>query len=200
VAESARVRMFVDFWNFQINWNQYHQRKGTASRPVPIPWKDLAGVIITEIAKGSAMRFTGAHVYASIDASSQRDKKLSSWFHHVLASYTGYTVDVRERKPRKTIYCQEENCKAAITTCPKCSAQLKGTVEKGVDAAVITDLIALGFDDNYDVAVLISGDADYAPAVRYIQRKTDKQVVQAFFKDHGDELRNSCWDHVFLMI
>jgi hypothetical protein len=47
------------------------------------------------------------------------------------------------------------------------------------------------------VAVLISGDADHAPAVRYIQKKTDKQVVQAFFKDHGDELRNSCWDHVF---
>jgi len=44
---------------------------------------------------------------------------------------------------------------------------------------------------------LVSGDADYAPAVEYIQKKTDKQIVQAFFKSHGDELRNKCWDHLF---
>jgi uncharacterized LabA/DUF88 family protein len=67
-----------------------------------------------------------------------------------------------------------------------------------VDAAIITDLLTLAFDDNYDLAILISGDADHAPAVQYIQKKTDKQVIQAFFKDHGDELRNACWDHIFL--
>lgn len=70
-------------------------------------------------------------------------------------------------------------------------------VEKGVDAVIITDLISMAFDDNYDLGILISGDADHAPAVQYIQRKTDKQIVQAFFKAHGDELRNKCWDHVF---
>ena len=75
---------------------------------------------------------------------------------------------------------------------------LKGTVEKGIDAAIITDLLTFAFDDTYDIGILISGDADFAPAVRYIQKKTDKQIVQAFFKDHGDELRNSCWDHIFL--
>jgi hypothetical protein len=195
---TRRVRIFVDFWNFQINWNAYQGKAGaTPASPVPIPWKDLAGVLVAEIAKGQPLRFTGAHVYASVDPTSPKDKKLNSWLHHGLTSFTGYSVDVRERKPRKTIYCQEENCKAAITTCPACKQRLKGTVEKGVDAAIITDLIAFAFDDNYDIAVLISGDADHAPAVKYIQRKTDKQVIQAFFRDHGDELRNACWDHVF---
>ena len=84
-----------------------------------------------------------------------------------------------------------------ITACPTCNSPLKGTVEKGVDAAIITDLLSLAFDDNYDTAVLISGDADYAPAVEYIQKKTDKQIVQAYFKEHGDELRTKCWDHIF---
>ncbi len=93
--------------------------------------------------------------------------------------------------------CQEEECKAEITDCPACKKPLKGTVEKGIDAAIITDLIAFAFDDNYDIAVLISGDADFAPAVRYIQKKTDKQIVQAFFRAHGDELRTACWDHLF---
>jgi len=188
--------MFVDFWNFQLNWNLYHTKHG-ATTPVPIPWKDLAGVLTAEAAQGRPLRYTGAHVYASIDPSSPKDKRLNSWLHHTLTSFTGYSVDVRERKPRKTIYCQEENCKTPITTCPACRQKLRGTVEKGVDAAVITDLITFAFDDNYDVAILVSGDADYAPAVKYIQRKTDKQVIQAFFRDHGDELRNACWTHVF---
>ena len=55
----------------------------------------------------------------------------------------------------------------------------------------------MAFDDNYDIAVLVSGDADYAPAVEYIQKKTDKQIVQAFFKAHGDQLRTACWSHIF---
>lgn len=55
----------------------------------------------------------------------------------------------------------------------------------------------MAFDDNYDLAVLVSGDADDAPAVQYIQKKTDKQIVQAFFKAHGDQLRTACWDHIF---
>jgi uncharacterized LabA/DUF88 family protein len=45
--------------------------------------------------------------------------------------------------------------------------------------------------------VLVSGDADIVPAVQYIQKKTDKQIVQAYFRSHGDALRNACWDHIF---
>lgn len=25
---AMRVRIFIDFWNFQLSWNEYHQRKG----------------------------------------------------------------------------------------------------------------------------------------------------------------------------
>jgi uncharacterized LabA/DUF88 family protein len=187
--------MFVDFWNFQINWNDYHTRRGAGR--MTIPWSDLPAVLTTEISHGQAMKFAGAHVYASINSSSPKDMKLSGWLHHTLASYTGYSVDVRERKPRRTIRCQEEKCKAPVEKCPSCGTPLRGTVEKGIDAAVITDLISMAFDDNYDIGLLLSGDADYAPAVKYIQRKTDKQVIQVFFKAHGDELRNACWDHIF---
>ena len=84
-----------------------------------------------------------------------------------------------------------------ITSCPKCDKELRITVEKGIDAAIITDLISMAFDGNYDMAILVSGDADYAPAVQYIQKKTDRQIVQAFFKQHGDQLRTACWDHIF---
>ena len=197
MAEKVRVRLFVDFWNFQLNWNDYHASKG-ASAPVPIPWKDvLSSVLITEASKGQSAKFAGIHVYASVDPFNPKDKRLNSWLHHVLASFTGYSIDVKERKPRRPIRCQNENCKEPIATCPACKGRLRGTVEKGVDAAIITDLLSMAFDDNYDLGVLVSGDADYAPAVGYIQKKTDKQIMQAFFKAHGDQLRNACWDHLF---
>jgi len=197
MAEKAnRVRMFVDFWNFQLNWNEYFLSTATG-KVIYIPWRHLPGVLISELSKGESAKFAGAHVYASIDPTNPKDRKLNQWLHHTLASYTGYSIDVRERKPRKAIRCQEENCKAIIDTCPTCRKHLRGTVEKGVDAAIITDLISMAFDDNYDIGILISGDADHAPAVQYIQKKTDKQIVQAFFKAHGDKLRNACWDHLF---
>jgi len=196
MAEKARVRIFVDFWNFQLGWNKLHENAGTGT--FQIPWKDLAAVLTAEVSKGQPAKFTGAHVYASVNAASQKDRKLNGWLHHTLASFPGFAVDVRERKLRnKPVRCQVETCKTSITNCPTCKAPLQAAGEKGVDAAIITDLLTLAFDDNYDIAILISGDADHAPAVKYIQKKTDKQVVQAFFKSHGDELRNACWDHIF---
>jgi len=197
MVDKTRVRIFVDFWNFQIGWNECHSGRG-ASGIVTIPWKDtLPNVLAAEAAKGQLFKFAGAHIYASIDPANPKDRKLKTWLHHTLASFPGYSIDVKERKPRKQIRCQEETCKTVIDTCPACKSKLRGTVEKGVDAAIITDLISMAFDDNYDIAVLISGDADHAPAVQYIQKKTDKQVVQAYFKDHGDALRTACWDHIF---
>jgi len=189
-----RVRVFIDFWNFQLGWNDANR----GHNEVPIPWRDLPQILTTEATKGQSAKFGGAHVYASVNEASPKDRGLNNWLHHTLASYPGYTVDVRKRKPRnRAVRCQEEHCKASISNCPSCSAPLRSAGEKGVDAAIITDLIASAFDDNYDTAVLISGDADLAPAVQYIQKKTDKQIVQAYFRSHGDVLRNACWDHIF---
>jgi len=193
--QKIRVRIFIDFWNFQIGWNDLHSNKEGI---IPIPWKDtLPNVLTAAAAKGQPVKFAGAHVYASVDLARPKDRKLSSWLHHGLASFAGYTIEVKERKPRAAIKCPDENCRALISNCTSCQKPLRLTVEKGIDAAIITDLISFAFDDNYDIAVLISGDADYAPAVRYIQKKSDKQIVQAFFKAHGDELRTACWDHMF---
>lgn len=196
MADMARVRIFIDFWNFQIQWNASHAKAGTSGL-IQIPWKELPSILTTEAAKGMPSKFAGAHVYASIDPENSNDKNLSRWLHHGLASYTGYRVEVKNRKVKSAVKCQDEACRAEIIKCPKCSKPLRATGEKGIDAAIITDLLSMAFDGNYDIGVLVSGDADYAPAVEYIQKKTDKQIVQAFFKSHGDQLRTACWDHLF---
>jgi uncharacterized LabA/DUF88 family protein len=55
---------------------------------------------------------------------------------------------------------------------------------KGVDIALATDVLTNAFLNNYDIAVLIAGDGDYAPMVREVKR-LGKEVYVAFFKNTG---------------
>jgi len=52
-------------------------------------------------------------------------------------------------------------------------AQIKG--EKGVDAGIAVDMLAML--ESYDVAVLVSGDADFIPVVKHLKERL-KQVYQ----------------------
>lgn len=42
--------------------------------------------------------------------------------------------------------------------------------EKGVDVKIATDMVALAYAGEYDVAVLVSGDGDLAPGVHEVRR------------------------------
>jgi uncharacterized LabA/DUF88 family protein len=59
-----------------------------------------------------------------------------------------------------------------------------GHIEKGVDIQLATELIAQGFNGSYDVAVLVSGDADYTRAIRYVQDQ-GKVVIGATFESNA---------------
>lgn len=56
------------------------------------------------------------------------------------------------------------------------------THEKGVDSIVTTTLLVGALQDTYDVAILFSGDGDYAPVVDEV-RAAGKKVYVAFFRD-----------------
>lgn len=56
------------------------------------------------------------------------------------------------------------------------------THEKGVDTHVTTSLLSGALTDLYDVAILISSDGDYAPAIDAV-REAGKRVYVAFFKE-----------------
>jgi len=57
--------------------------------------------------------------------------------------------------------------------------------EKAVDVKLATDLIMLS--DIYDIAVIVSGDQDYVPAVQAI-KDWGKKVVNVAFKTRGGQL------------
>lgn len=52
--------------------------------------------------------------------------------------------------------------------------------QKGVDTLIATDMVSMAFLNHYDVAVLVSGDGDLAPAVDAI-KAAGRQIIAAMF-------------------
>lgn len=67
-------------------------------------------------------------------------------------------------------------------TCPSCSHSyaVEYRTEKGVDIHLATDLLTFAFDNQYDLAVLVSQDGDFVPAVEQVIR-LNKRVLNAEF-------------------
>ncbi len=65
--------------------------------------------------------------------------------------------------------------------CQSCGKDIEYTthIQKGVDTRIAIDMVGLALLDAYDVAILVSGDADLAEAVNFIKEHTRKYVENA---------------------
>jgi len=107
------------------------------------------------------------------------DKKIK--FYDALQYKTGYTVKKFRRKFRSE-------------TCEKCGHNTNFTIEKGVDSNLVADLLALAWEDAYDIAVVVSDDADLLPAIGYLKTKAKKVYHASFARlQHGQEVRKLCF-------
>lgn len=61
--------------------------------------------------------------------------------------------------------------------------------QKGVDVALVTDLLTFAFKDNYDTAILCSGDKDYINAVEVIKDEGKRVEVAGFDHSVARELK-----------
>ena len=61
-----------------------------------------------------------------------------------------------------------------------------------MDSRIVTDMLSLAWDGSYDVALLLSSDADMVPAVESLMRHNFK-VINATWKGHGHELAKVSW-------
>ncbi len=81
--------------------------------------------------------------------------------------------------------------------CPSCGLKLVTTENKGVDVSLATDLLLYGIigpqQGGYDVAMLVSGDRDFAPVIRKLNERRPEAIVEVaqFSKVISNELRNA---------
>ena len=132
----------------------------------------------------------GGHVYASINPVSDADAKLRRWLENWLNLRPGLQVAVKERTRKGNPVCP--HCHSQIAQCPACGGVMSRTKEKGVDTAIVTDMIRLAWEDAFDIAVLVSSDRDFIPAVEFLDNRGLK-IIQAGFPPVGRDLASSCW-------
>jgi len=180
-----KARIFVDFWNFQLTLNE-------VSPGFRLDWVKLSPWLVNAASSliGHPLSFEETTVYISCDLRSENDRRLHRWALHVLDRFPGVRVVVLERKPKRPPVCQ--NCHNSIVTCPHCNAPIAGMVEKGVDTSIVTDLLNLAWESAWDVAILISSDRDFIPAVTQLQTKGFR-VINAHFPPKGMDLARTCW-------
>src|SRR3990172_5628481 len=92
--------------------------------------------------------------------------------------------------------CQHDS-KEVQLECPSCGLKLVTTENKGVDVSLATDLLLYGLvgpnQGGYDVAILVSGDRDFAPVIKKLNERRPEAIVEVaqFSKVVSNELRNT---------
>lgn len=190
----TRIRVFIDHWNFQLTMHE----KEAAAKGVPGTHFNIAWDVFPRWVAGKAgevaavvdFSYEGAIVYASYNPESPDDRRFRDWAARWLNRQPGIQVDVRERRRKLPPRCPA--CHQTVRTCPHCAGAMIGTVEKGVDAAIVTDMIRLAWEDAYDIGVIVSSDSDLVSAVRFLDLKGLK-IIQAGFPPLGADLATACW-------
>jgi len=189
-SANIRIRVFIDFWNFQLSLNE--------KAPDPrfkIDWIKMPQILVQEAARLLTIRdfsYEGTGVFTSYNPKSADGKKYHKWATSWLDCQAGIQVHCFERRPKNPPKCPV--CHRPVVSCPAtgCGSNMAGTVEKGVDTAIATDMIRLAWEQAYDVGVLASADADLVPAVEFLDMKGFR-ILQAGFPPHGSHLSRSCW-------
>lgn len=137
------------------------------------------------------LKLEEARVYASFNPASEADVKLREWLTSLLDRQAGFRVFTTERKERPVkVYCRE--CGRSVAVCHQCLRTLVRSREKGIDTAIVTDLLSLAWERAYDVGMLVSSDGDLVPCVERVKEKGFK-IINASWPTRGHDLARACW-------
>ena len=64
--------------------------------------------------------------------------------------------------------------------------------QKEVDVAMACEMVAHAYKDNYDVAIVVSGDRDFVPAIQHIQSAGKRVEVAAYSDAFSSEMLKMC--------
>lgn len=188
-----RVRIFIDFWNFQLSLNTLEKAAGRTS--FSLDWKGVATACCDQVnalvKPASGVAYEGLHVYSSYTDGKGPDMKHKNWVETWLDRQPGVVATCVKRSQKKSPpKCP--GCHAEATHCVTCSHDMRGMEEKGVDTRIVTDMMSLAWNGAYDVAVLVSADRDFIPVAEELQSRGIK-VIHGKIGKAGMDLAAHCW-------
>jgi hypothetical protein len=170
-----KICIFIDGQNFYRSLQRYDDS-------LRVDYDRLA-VWITHAVGGPGALFGGAYYYVGVSADAP---PLVEGFLKGLELRPGYFVK-RESRVRRS------------NRCAACGADYEYTTEKRVDTRLVADLILFAANGAFDAAVLVSGDADFVPAVEAVNALGKQVWVATWSADElSSDLRVRCFGHLQL--
>ena len=175
-----KVALFFDGKNFYSGWRERASRQ-------PLDFTLLSKWLVKHVG-GDVL--WGAYYYTGIEtgtSSTGTGQTALTSFLDNLEMLPGYFVHRFSRRS-KSYHCRE------------CSAENYFTQENEVDTTMVADMLRLAAVGAFDILVLMSGDADHAPAVEGV-RALGRQVYVATWGGVGlsRRIRKVAFDHIDLV-
>ena len=161
--KKERVAIFIDGSNF------YHSTKNIESKGYKIDLKK----IVNELARG---RKVGTFYYTAL---LDPEYNLEKYEEH-----KEILEDLKKIPNFNIILCDLRKIKIG----KKVQYEIKGD-----DIYLAHDLLLGAFDDLYDVAIIVSGDADFIPVINTLRERFKKKVGNCYFRRTSSfKLRKAC--------
>lgn len=182
------VAFFIDLPNFYSRLLKSGIENPRVLRDYFLEWLDfdlLAHSLVDD--------FTGIWVFYSGERIGPSSERISG---EIFLTYIR-RINTLQGVTARDVNIRGEQREGITYKCENCEYEGKSEFvsEKGVDSSLTVHL----FDtiDSWDVAYLLSGDADFVPVVASLRRR-GKIVVGAGFSDASEALVRECYDYVNL--
>ena len=182
-----RTMVFIDYQNFTINLNNHF--KNNEMKPRSINYQNLAKAINEKLPFESQVIKTYLFAYKPCDKLLKLENfsKYYKWLSNLRK--TPYFEIIEGRQEIRNIKGVKLNINDPSTYT---------TEEKETDINLATHMLAKGFQNAYDIAILVSGDTDYIKVVETLHN-IGKTVVIAHFPHQAIEKYNGIIDsHIVL--
>ena len=165
-----RVMVFIDYQNFNINLKEHYKIKGKTLKQINYI---ALGKAINEIIPYQS-EVIKTYLFAYEPCEELRKLEYYEKYHNWLKSIKNipYLEVITGRQEIRTYAGIDLDIN---------NPQTYRTVEKETDINLATHMVAKGFQNAYDIAILVSGDTDYIKTVETLHNN-GKLVVIAHFK------------------
>lgn len=174
MVNEKKSMVFLDAGNLMGGWWTYCKQNGyvqinSKTNRLELTKKIDHEKLIKQLSVGTD--FIRGYYYDSVEE--PIDSKKQGFFDFLRS----FSVTVVTKKLRfKSTECK--HCKEKDVNIP---------YQKGVDVALVTDVMSLANEQAYEIAIIVSGDNDFVDAINYIKSKGKKVWVASFINCLGED-------------
>ena len=179
--------VFIDFQNFNISYNEYCNYKGLTRKPI--------NYCVLSKQLNNCLQLTSQVIKTYLFASKPCDQLLA------LESYQkqyDWLCKLKQSNYFEVIEGQQVIRYIDGTEFDVTNSKTFTTIEKGTDINVAVQMLSKGFQNAYDIAILVSGDTDYIPVVENLHNLGKTVILATLPQQNIDKYKTIIDRHIVI--